>query len=133
MLKYKSQNIWFNEPVLRDDEEMLFQVPANHTQGKRAVGGKLFITKSRILFIPNRMDDWFGGKAKEINLEDVCAVGMISPRFSMTEIFSGGWTSRMFVEENGGEKNFFVVNQLKRTLEFFKQTGIPTTDRKLVG
>ncbi|MDP0491420.1 MAG: hypothetical protein Q7Q71_10255, partial [Verrucomicrobiota bacterium JB023] len=84
---------------------------ANHTQGKRAVGGKLFITNCRIAFAPNRLDAKMGGDSWQRGLSDLCSVGTDKPRVRMTEIFSGALRTRLVIHLKEGESQYFVVGK----------------------
>jgi len=109
MTAIKPENAWFNEVQLSDGEEIILSYPANHTQGKRAVGGKLFITNCRIAFAPNRIDANTGGGAMEMPLLEVTSVGTDKPRIRITEIFSGAWRTRLAIYSQNVEGDFFVV------------------------
>src|ERR1051325_9657973 len=86
---------WFNRPVLDDGETVVKSYPANHTQGKRAVGGKLFLTTRRLVFVPNRLDSRMGGQIWEASRCIIRRVGRVGPHFSIVELFSGALRSRL--------------------------------------
>lgn len=109
MTEIKSENFWFNEVQLSDGEEVILTFPSNHTQGMRAVGGKLFVTKCRIAFAPNRIDANLGGKPMEILLSEIDSIGTDAPRIRITEIFSGAWRTRLAIQRRNKVTDFFVV------------------------
>lgn len=109
MTAIKPENTWFNQIQLSDREAVLLSYPANHTQGKRAVGGKLFITNCRLAFAPNRIDANMGGKTWELRLSDFTSAVTDKPRIQITEIFSGAWRTRLAIHAKGGEVQYFVV------------------------
>ena len=121
MVSYTQQDVWFNKPLLGPNEEVLLEIRANHTQGKRAVGGKIFVSDARLMFIPNCVDARTGGTTLEIPLGTITSVIQVRPAFRLTEIFSGGWLSRMGICTKTNETHLFIVNRLKRTLEIFKK------------
>ena len=109
MTAIKPENAWFNQIQLSDREEVMLSYPANHTRGKRAVGGKLFVTNCRIAFAPNRIDVTMGGGTWEIQLTDFASAGTDRPRRQIAEIFSGAWRTRLAIHALGGEVHYFVV------------------------
>jgi hypothetical protein len=109
MTAIKPENAWFNQIQLSDCEEILLSYPANHTQGKRAVGGKLFVTNYRLAFAPNRIDANMGGETWELRLSDFASAGTDKPRIHIIEIFSGAWRTRLAIHAKGGEVQYFVV------------------------
>lgn len=109
MTAIKPENAWFNEIQLSDQEEVMLSYPANHTQGKRAVGGKLFVTNCRLAFAPNRIDANMGGETWELPLSDFTSAGTDKPRIRITEIFSGAWRTRLAIHDQGGGVQYFVV------------------------
>ena len=111
MTAIKPENAWFNEIQLLDGEEPILSYPANHTQGKRAVGGKLFITSCRIAFAPNRLDAKMGGDSWEMRISNFCSAGTDNPRVRISEIFSGALRTRLSIHSEKGEVQYFVVGK----------------------
>lgn len=109
MTAIKPENAWFNEIQLSELELVMLSYPANHTQGKRAVGGKLFVTNCRLAFAPNRIDANMGGKTWEMPLSDFKTADTDKPRLRITEIFSGAWRMRLAVHAQLGGVEYFVV------------------------
>jgi hypothetical protein len=114
MVAIKRENAWFNGPVLDENEAVLASYRANHTQGNRAVGGKLFLTNRRLVFVPNRVDAKTGGRTWEASVDAVQAIGRAGPHFNVLEIFSGALRSRLVVSTTSGGSEFFRVNGLDR-------------------
>lgn len=104
----ESQASEFNE-MQTDGEVVIQSFPANHTQGKRAVGGKLILTNRRLAFVPHRMELNMGGKMWELVLSDFSTAGIDKPRWKISEIFSGAWRTRMAIHAQVGEVQYFVV------------------------
>ena len=109
MTAIKTENAWFNDIQLSELEEVMLSYPANHTQGKRAVGGKLFVTNCRLAFAPNRIDANMGGKTWEMPLSDFKTADTDKPRLRITELFSGAWRKRLAVHAQLGGVEYFVV------------------------
>ena len=107
------ENIWFNKVQLSEDEELILSFPANHTQGKRAVGGKLFITNTRMAFAPNRIDANLRGQAMELSIPAIVRVDTAKPVFRITEIFSGAIRIRLSIHTNDKYIHYFVVGKPK--------------------
>jgi hypothetical protein len=114
MIAIESDDAWFNRPVLDANETVVRSFPANHTQGKRAVGGKLFLTNRRVIFVPNRVDWNIGGQIWEASRDAIQTVARDRPHFSIVELFSGALLSRLVVSTLSGERAFFVVNDLDK-------------------
>ena len=109
MTTIKPENAWFNEIQLSEREEIILSYPANHTQGKRAVGGKIFVTNCRLAFAPNRIDANMGGRTWEMPLSDFISAGTDKPHIRITEIFSGAWRTRLAIHGQVGGVQYFVV------------------------
>jgi hypothetical protein len=112
MTRIETQTWWFNQPVLDECESLLIEVRANYTQGKRAVGGKLFGTTQRLLFVPNRMDRRLGGRIVTIPRDEISSVTKADATWAITEIFSGAHVPRMSVLLRDGTQYMFVVNSI---------------------
>ena len=110
MTAIKPENAWFNQIELLDGEEIVLSYPSNHSQGKRAVGGKLFVTNQRIAFAPNRFDANLGGLAFDIPLSMVTSITTDPPRIRLVEIFSGALRTRLAIHGGIDQVNFFVVS-----------------------
>jgi len=109
MTAIKPETAWFNQIQLSEGEAVLLSYPANHTQGKRAVGGKLFVTNCRLAFAPNRIDANLGGEAWELPLSDFANAGTDAQSTRITEIFSGAVRTRLAIHAKGGGVQYFVV------------------------
>ena len=104
---------FFPQPALASDEAIQKSWLANHTQRHwRGVGGKLFVTESRLLFQPNRMDARLGGQPLAIPLNQITTVGEEPRRLSFRELFSGGLRTRLRIEVIDGRIELFVVQRL---------------------
>ncbi|MEU5404831.1 hypothetical protein [Nocardia asteroides] len=112
--------LWIGNPELDASEKVIWQQLANRTQGGRAVGGRLYLTGARLLFVPNHLDALTGGKRWEVSLGQVRAVGRQSPDGGL---FSGGLRTRLLIETDTGTE-LFVIGQLDEVIEIL-ETAVP--------
>lgn len=100
---------WLGSIPAQPGEEVLFSALANRTQASyRAVGGKLFATNHRLVFLPHWFDRALGGEGLEIPLRTVTGIG---DRPAGGDTFGGGLRNRLTITHTGGEE-LFVVNKL---------------------
>ncbi|MEV0549605.1 hypothetical protein [Nocardia salmonicida] len=97
--------LWIGSPALNAAENVVWQKLANRTQGGRAVGGRLHLTETRLLFVPNHLDAITGGKRWEARLTQLRAVGRQSPDGGL---FSGGLRTRLRVDTDAGTELFVI-------------------------
>jgi len=105
---------WLSAEPLLDGEEPLATWVVNRTQSsKRAVGGKLWVTTHRLVFLPHRLDAATGGQ------------GWVAPRSEVVEVgrqeaggdsFGGGLRARLQITLASGDRQLFVVNNLDRVV-----------------
>ena len=122
MTAIKPEDAWFNRIEQHPGEHILLSYPANHTQGKRAVGGKIFVTNYRIAFAPNRAEVGMGGKTMEFPVANITEVATDKPHYRITEIFSGAWRKRLAVasrepDSQNERADFFVVSRPDKVAE----------------
>ena len=64
--------IWIARPALSETEAVVWQQLANRTQSaNRAVGGRLYLTDTRLVFEPNRVDAATGGSRWSVPLGSI--------------------------------------------------------------
>ncbi len=105
---------WVDDPTLATGENITWQRNANREQSPlRYVGGKLFVTDRRIIFVANRFDKSTGGDSWVRPLRDVTSV-LIEPAHAAIPFL--GLTARMRrrlrLEGRDGEIALFVVNRV---------------------
>src|SRR5215207_2526049 len=124
---------WFGPPPqLADDESWVTHLPANRTQGKRAVGGGLHLTNQRLLFSPNVIDAKLGGKPWSCMLFEIASIGMQRRRFSLLELFSGALADRLRFDLQDGRSELFVVsNPAQRATELRELLHVPDCSAEL--
>jgi hypothetical protein len=105
-------------PELGTDEVPDRQWNANHTRGQMAVGGRLWLTTSRLVFVPNvfergvmRRSEW------SCRLADVTDVGVASRGIHP---FNGAWRRRLVVHHSDGA-GLFVVNHVEDVVGVIRQ------------
>lgn len=104
--------MWIGSPVLGASETVVWRKLANRTQGRRAIGGCLYLTETRLLFIPNHLDAMTGGKRWETPLTHVRAIGREDPDGGL---FSGGLRTRLRLDTDAGPE-LFVINDLDEVI-----------------
>jgi hypothetical protein len=110
--------IWVGGPALEQGETVLWERAANRTQaGRRAVGGRLFLTGSRLLFEPNRVDAATGGKNWSAPLASIRSVST-EPRD--WNLFSGGLRTRLRLDLDDGVE-LFAVNHLDEVVTVIRR------------
>ncbi len=108
----RPMGLWIGDPNLSGSEHVLWSKLANRMQGRRAVGGCLFLTETRLLFVPNHLDAITGGRQWEIPRSQVRSVGRQGPDGGL---FSGGLRTRLRIDTTTGTE-LFVVNRLDAAL-----------------
>ncbi|MEV6358920.1 hypothetical protein [Nocardia asteroides] len=104
--------LWIGNPELGASEKVVWQQLANRTQGSRAVGGRLYLTDTRLLFVPNHLDALTGGKRWEVSLTHLRAVGKQDPDGGL---FSGGLRTRLRLDTDAGTE-LFVVGEIDEVI-----------------
>ncbi len=97
-------------------ERMLESIRANRTQGGRAVGGHLYLTDQRLVFLPHRVDAATGGQTFEVSLSEVSMTD-VAPRGS--NLFDGSMRGRLRVTTADGTEHFVAsgVGQVASRIE----------------
>lgn len=104
--------LWIGNPGLGPSETVRWQKLANRTQGSRAVGGRLYLTESRLLFVPTHLDSITGGKRWELPLAQLRSVGR---QDADGGLFSGGLRTRLRLDTDAGTE-LFVVNDIDEVI-----------------
>ncbi len=111
--------IWVQKPILAATERVEWTQNANRTQSEqRAVGGRLFLTDTRLLFQPSRFDARTGGDLWSAPLDAIRRVGDEPPDGNRR---SGGLRTRPRVALADGGVEFFVVNHVGRVIEVIRR------------
>ncbi len=113
---------WVRDPELLPGEQVVWRRSVNREQGwLRQVGGKLFVTDQRLLFMPNRFDDATGGEEWGCPLGDITAVGVEPRRPAMPFLGrSAALRRRLRVDLRSGDREIFVVNRVTEAAEVLR-------------
>jgi hypothetical protein len=109
---------WVAEPNLAPGEEVAWRRNANREQSAlRQVGGRLFLTDRRIIFMPNRFDDAHGGRSWTCALSAIARVA-VEPSRRNFPLFANvaPWRRRLRIEGHDGTVELFVVNKVDETV-----------------
>lgn len=102
--------IWTPASFLQPQEVVLERIFANHTQGKMAAGGRLFLTTTHLRFIPHLFDRLFRRSDCAILRGNVVSASVVD-RSSKDGPFSGGSRRRLKIQTRSGVE-LFVVNRV---------------------
>ncbi len=87
----------------------------------RQIGGKLFLTDQRLLFMPNRFDDATGGDEWGCPLGDITAVGVEPRRPAIPFVGrTAALRRRLRVDLGSGDREVFVVNGVNEAVEVLR-------------
>jgi hypothetical protein len=105
---------------LRSGEQVILKRAANRTVGSLAVGGRLFLTTERLVFVPHAFERLLGRSSAWIELPAIAEVGA-EPRTG--GLFDGGLRSRLRVARDTGEKELFVVGDIGELVESISEAA----------
>jgi hypothetical protein len=110
--------IWVRSPQLAGGERVVWKKYANRTQGGRAVGGRLYMTDSRLFFQPSRIDAATKGQFWSAPLAAIEGVSTDAPDGNY---FSGGLRTRLQINVSNGATELFVVNHVGDAVQAIQQ------------
>jgi hypothetical protein len=106
---------------LDDDERLLLTRWINHTQGRTARGGRLFVTDRRLVFQPHATERALShATLVEIPWDQVADV-IIAPRGFGPGPFTGGLRRRLKITRLDGSAEFFVINRVGKVVDEIAQ------------
>jgi hypothetical protein len=114
--------IFVAKPYLESGERILFKPGANRSQGNRAIGGHLFVTNQRVIFVPNVVDRLTGAKQWACTLSEIDGVGTAARTFDKP--FSGGARRRLELHLDDDRRELFVVNHVEAVEENLRKTRV---------
>jgi hypothetical protein len=126
--------IWVRTPDLEKTETVVWNRAANRTQSSgRAVGGRLYLTQSRLAFEPNRLDAVTRGRPWQTPLGAIAAVGSQAPDGKAPDgkapggkAQSGGLRTRLRLDLSDGSVELFVVSRPDEVVKAIKgAAGLP--------
>lgn len=95
---------WVQAPPLGQGEHILWHRAASHPQRIRLVGGRMFLTRYRLVFQPNRLEAAAGAKPWSAALADIVAVGP-----------EPGLRRKLRIDLRGREPGRFFLSRLDST------------------
>jgi hypothetical protein len=95
---------WVDAPPLADGEQVVWHRAASHPQRIRLVGGRIFLTRYRLIFQPNRLEAAAGANPWSAALTDIVAVGP-----------EPGMRRKLRIDLRGGEPGRFFLSRLDLT------------------
>jgi hypothetical protein len=107
--------------ALRRDEYLAGVFWANRVQGRRAYGGRLFITNQRLQFIPVAASQARGGEPTEIEMTRLSAVD-VAPR--EMRIAGAALRHRLRVQTVSGGVEHFVVWRPRKLARLVQEVAI---------
>lgn len=106
---------WLRREALHPGEICLSHWNANRTQGsRRSVGGRLFLTSQRIVFLPHLLDATLGGAPW---LSDRSSIVALAKEPRGRERLAGGLRDRLKLVLSNAEDELFVVRDVDRVIE----------------
>lgn len=106
---------WIDEVEFAPGEQLVWKRLANRQQGAyRAVGGRLFLTDRRLIFMPHKVDRATGGNSWSQDLANITRAA-IEPRHYGVPLVTRdvGLRRRLRVEQHDGTVDVFVVNRVE--------------------
>jgi hypothetical protein len=105
----KIGGLLMSKQAARPGEVVLWKANANSLQGRRALGGRLYLTNERLLFNPHFVDAMTGGRQWSVDCSEISAVGR-EERDPHRPVASVRAVLR--IEMSDGKEERFVVNRL---------------------
>ena len=102
--------------TIEDDEELVVRYPANLFKATgRPLGGRLYLTDHRAIFLPHRIDSALGGTATVMPYDEIASVRLETKE----ERESGGkdMPNRVQIDMPDGTTYRFVVNNPEKVLK----------------
>ena len=109
------------QPQLFGSDSVIESWRANHSRGKRAVGGCLHLTSNRLVFVPHLFERILGTDTWAIEVTDVGGVGVTD---ASGGLFDGSLRSRLRIEVNGGPDEHFVVPRPTEVAEAIRRVAV---------
>jgi hypothetical protein len=101
---------WFPRAATTPSEVVLFEAIANTFIGRRSVGGKVAVTKERLLFTPNRLDGLTGAREIAIPRSKIQDVSIQeSGRTAVRQRGLGAAVRRQVGVEHNGDTVFLTL------------------------
>jgi hypothetical protein len=118
--------LWVREPRIEDGETVTHRWAANHSRGRWAIGGRLFLTDRRLIFVPTILDRLMGQRDWACTLAEIRECG--PPERTLKNPMSVGIRRRLALRLRDGRDAYFVVDRLEEkvvTLGFAREQAPP--------
>jgi len=111
----------------RRDERVIGRFFANHTQGNRAYGGRLYITNERLIFVPLSASAANGGVSREVELKQIRSTDVARRQWNPRD---GSLRRRLKIEKFSEQTDYFVVWRPRKLAKLLSglMSGIPAID-----
>jgi hypothetical protein len=104
---------YFREPELWEGETVVHRYRANWAPKVRAIGGELFLTSQRVMFVPHRVDALFGAKDWSYRREEIAQFEMAPKHLSGRQM---GVLDRIRLTTRSDREQVLVVKHLDSVL-----------------
>jgi hypothetical protein len=112
-------------PKLAGNERLLWRSPAGFTSPRPTVGGTLYVTTERLLFVPNRLN--FLPQTRAVRDWPIRQLSSVSVMARDYTPYTGGMHHRLDIRLENGEHLLFVVKNVSHAVEELRQlvaTGV---------
>lgn len=118
----KIGGLWISTHNALPDESVSESYSANLLRpGQRPLGGKLYVTDHRVLFLPHRIDSWFGGEAALVSLADIeqvdAVTGSEAARIDDEVDLGAGDTDRLRIDLEADDPLYVIVGNPGQVVE----------------
>ena len=122
---------WMASYPLPEDEALLEKYPANYFASEgRPLGGRLYLTDQRVVFLPHRLDSLLGGSSTDIPFESIN--GIYRETAADRDNPESPIPDRLEIQELSGESHLFVLSDLDGALLRTRELlGIETEEETL--
>src|SRR5438128_954470 len=108
---------WLTEQIRAETgERVIARWPANRVRRRRAVGGLLFVTNARLIFLPHQVERLLGMKPWIVSLHDVTGLSELPKR----GVMGSAARKRLAIEVRNEPREVFVVNRLEDRLRLLR-------------
>lgn len=119
---------WLKSDSLGEGEELIVKYPTNYFyRDSRPLGGRLYLTDQRLVFLPHFLDALLGGDRTSIDLDDIAEVREETPD-DRPEGRSRRVPPRLQVDTRDGESHLFVIDGIEAAIERVNEQRGSATD-----
>lgn len=100
-------------PELSPGDEVRWRRPVGRLEGRRAIGGALYVTRLELLFVPNRLS---GGRRPATWRLPLAEVGEVEILERSGRMLLGGLPARLRLAARDGGAETFIVKHLEEVV-----------------